>query len=161
LQTSRKHRVGQMRCQKRVWYLFAILTPMIALDAGPARTGDQGAATQSANRFRGPVALALLDDGKTLLTANRRSGSLSMIDTATNAVTGEVAVGKQLSGLVQVPGRDLLLAIDEAAHELIVLAQEARSPTVVSRLPVAEYPVSVEVSRDGRRCFVASLWSRR
>src|SRR5437899_8902320 len=50
-------------------------------------------------RFRGPVALVLADEGKTLLTANRRAGSISIVDTAAGRVTGEVSFGKRLSAL--------------------------------------------------------------
>lgn len=112
-------------------------------------------------QFRGPVALALLDDGKLLLTANRRSGSISVIDTAADRVTGDVSIGKKLSDLVAVPGRDLLLATDEEAHEVILVLRKDRTLSVAARLPVAAYPVSIAVNRAGTRCFVASLWTRR
>ena len=126
-----------------------------------APRADEPIQQQREPRFRGPVALVLLDDGKLLLTANRRSGSISVIDTAGARVTDEIAVGKKLSDLVAVAGRDLLLATDEAAHEVILLSHNGRNLTVAARMPVAPYPVSIVVNGDGTRCFVASLWSRR
>jgi len=113
------------------------------------------------SRFRGPVALVLLDEGKLLLTANRRSGSISVIDTEASRVTDEISVGKKLSDLVAVPGRDLLLATDEESHEVILITRQNCALSVISRLPVAAYPVTIAVNPDGTRCFVASLWSRR
>jgi DNA-binding beta-propeller fold protein YncE len=112
-------------------------------------------------RFRGPVALVLADEGKTLLTANRRAGSISVIDTAADRVMGELPVGTKLSALAAVPGGQYLLATDEAAHELLLISRDENSISVVTRLPIAQYPVSVRISPDGKRCFVASLWSRR
>jgi len=150
-----------MRFQRRGWYLLIILVPIATCVVSRAHLGDESATNRSAVRFRGPVALVLLDDGKTLLTANRRSGSISFVDTATAKVANEVPVGKRLSGLVQVSGGDLLLAIDEAAHELILLERKGSSLSIVSRLKVAEYPVSVQITADGSRCYVAALWSRQ
>src|SRR5262245_19171730 len=45
-------------------------------------------------KFRGPVSLILADDGKTLLAANRRAGSISIVDTMAGRVITEVSVGK-------------------------------------------------------------------
>jgi YVTN family beta-propeller protein len=103
----------------------------------------------------------MIDDGKLLLSANRRSGSISVIDTVAGRVTDEISVGKKLSALVAIPGRDLLLATDEQAHEVILIHRTGRKLSVATRVPVAAYPVSIAVNRDGTRCFVASLWSRR
>src|SRR5262245_2614428 len=98
-----------MGFQKWGWFRFVLLVPLIASSFSPAPGADESITKQTARRFRGPVALVLLDGGKTLLTANRRSGSISIVDTKTLAVTGEMAAGKKLSGLVAVPGQDWLL----------------------------------------------------
>jgi len=132
--------------------IFAYCSGSTAVE--PSSTGRE-------RRFRGPVALVLLDDGKLLLTANRRSGTVSIVDTAESRMAGEIAFGKKLSDLLAVPGFDLLLTTDEEAHEAILLRRDGRSLTVVTRVPVAPYPVSIAVDRDATKCFVASLWSRR
>src|SRR5579871_3433291 len=97
--------------RKKHGFYFAVLVSLTA-----AIRTTTTAEPQQLRRFRGPFALALVDDGKTLLVANRRSGSISIVDTATNAVTGEAPLGRKLSGLVKVPGQNRLLAIDEGAH---------------------------------------------
>ena len=136
--------------------LAATSAAVVALHA------NEPASMDGQPRFRGPVALVLLDDGELLLTANRRSGSISEIDTETRRVTDEISIGKKLSGLVAIPGRELLLATDEEAHEVILIRRKGRNWTVAARLPVAAYPVSIAVNREGTaRGFVASLWSRR
>jgi YVTN family beta-propeller protein len=112
--------------------------------------------------LRRPVALQFSGDGMTLYVANQQSGTISVVDAAGKKVVSEMAVGKKLSGLLILPQRNLLLATDEAAHQVILLKTAAPDPLkVIQRLPVSAYPVSIVPSADGKRCFVASLWSRR
>src|SRR5579872_2383694 len=149
------HRLNKTRIAVQALLLVAISALSSILQA------DEPISREREPRFRGPVALVLLDDGKLLLTANRRSGSISVIDAESGLVTDEVPVGKKLSDLVAAPGRDLLLATDEEAHEVILMSRAGRRLTVIARAPIAPYPVSITVSRDQARCWVASLWSRR
>lgn len=116
----------------------------------------------SRTRLRRPVALQFSADGKTLYVANRDSGTISIVDTEGKKVVHEASVGKKLSGLAILPSRNLLLATDEGAHEIVLLKLDSASePKVIQRQPVSPYPVSIISSADGKRCFVASLWSRR
>ncbi len=107
------------------------------------------------------MALALVDDGKHLLVANRKSGSVSVIDLSTRQVTGETYVGRRISDLAIIPGGQYLLATDEAADELILLNRDGRKPSRVCRLHAGRSPVSVRLTLDGSRTYVASLWSRQ
>ncbi|HEY2252436.1 MAG TPA: cytochrome c peroxidase [Planctomycetaceae bacterium] len=111
--------------------------------------------------FRGPAALIVSADGQRVLTANRRSGTISIVDPVARRVISETAVGKKLSSLVSVPRTALLLTTDEAEHVLILASQQGDRIQVVARLPVAAYPVSVVCRSDGQRCYVVSLWSRQ
>lgn len=114
------------------------------------------------SRLRAPIALALADDGKLLLAANQRSGTVSLVDLATRHVVGETSIGKQLSDLVSLPGhQDSFLCTDSESHELCLLARHGHEISIVDRLRVSPYPVSVRVDKTGNRCFVASLWSRK
>lgn len=107
-----------------------------------------------------PVALALSDE-RWLAVANRRSGTVAVIDLTTRRVVGETKVARTLSDLVALPSRHRLLALDEDVGELIVLECRGGLPTPIGRTAVAPFPVSLQVTRDGNRCFVASQWSRR
>src|SRR5579863_5544189 len=109
---------------------------------------DESVSADREPRFRGPVALVLLDDGHVLLTANRRSGSISVIDAGQANVIDEITIGKNLSDLVAVTGRNLLLATDDETHELVLLKRDGRKLKVARRLPVAQYPVSIAVNPD-------------
>ena len=60
-----------------------LLASPAEIGRGRARPGDS-----PARRLRQPVALAFVDGGKTLLAANRRSGSLSVIDAASRQGRG-------------------------------------------------------------------------
>ena len=123
---------------------------------------EPGTATPSeAVRARQPVALAIVDGGKTLLAANGRSGSLSVVDTATRRVVAEHDVGRGLADLAVLPDGRHLLAVDRAAGELLLLEHRDRSLRVVGRIAVGPDPVRVVVPAGGSSCVVASTWPRR
>jgi len=112
-------------------------------------------------RLRRPVVLVLSPDERHLYAANRASGSISVIDLESKSVAAEPDVGRQLSDMVALPERGLLLVTDEAAHELIFIAADGANLTVRQRLPVSGYPVGLAISLNRQQCFVTSLWSRR
>ena len=111
--------------------------------------------------LRRPVALVPAADGKRLYVANRRCGTVSVVDLAWPRVVTEAAAGRMLADLAAVPGGRSLVAVDEAAHELIVLDIAEGSVRVAGRLAVSPYPVGTRVSPDDKACAVASVWSRR
>ena len=114
-----------------------------------------------ARRLRQPVALAVADGGNSLFVANRRSGSLSVIDTTTRNVVAEFDIGRGLADLAALPGGRHLLAVDQASDELLLIDIRDRVCRVVDRLKVSADPVRLVVSTDGKWCALASLWSRR
>jgi YVTN family beta-propeller protein len=109
--------------------------------------------------LRRPVALALADAGRWLFVANQRTGTVSVIDTASGTVAGEVPVGRRLSDLAVTP--DGVVVADEEAGELVVLRRHGSRLDTPVRVPVGQGPVSIQVAADGSRCYVASRWSRR
>jgi YVTN family beta-propeller protein len=108
-----------------------------------------------------PIALACIDRGKTLVVGNRRSGSLSIVDTASHRLVGEQAVGQGLSDLAVLASDRHLVALDQAADQLILLEVRDRSFTVVDRVKISPDPVGLVVLPGGSSCVVGSLWSRR
>jgi DNA-binding beta-propeller fold protein YncE len=117
-------------------------------------------ADESIVQIRKPVAIAIVDEGRRIITANHRSGTISLLNLADQKQIREVPVGKQLSDIVTTIDPQRLLVTDEAAHQLISLKLSPTECKVEKRLAVSPYPVSVRVSADGTRAFVASLWSR-
>src|SRR5262249_36643314 len=100
---------------------------------------------------RRPVALALADDSRWLFAANRRAGTVSVIDTAAAKSVAEMSVGGQLADLVITPDGGHLLAVDEAAGELIRLKREGSQLKPAQRVKVGPTPVCVRASADGAR----------
>lgn len=118
--------------------------------------------------FRRPSSAVLLNEGTLLAIANRRSGSVTLVDAITGAIQSETKIGQEISDLAALPRSSKLALTDFARHELIFVDVDESSLKVdesslktVRRIPVARYPVTVEAAPDGTVCAVASLWSRR
>ena len=146
----------------------AFVTVFCAGIAAPAGSGWlQGADElhrRAASEPRRPSALVLADSDRQLWVANERTGTISLIDTDRLVVVAESVVGERLTDLLGASGPDRMLALDGAAHQLLVLSHSSdREPRleVIHRVPVTPYPARVSSSHGGRRCFVTSLWSRR
>ena len=139
-------------------------------------SGTSGAVAELPAKLRYPVALATATDR--LYAGCSRSGTVSVVDTRRNQVLGEVEVGQRLADLVILPDQRHLLAVDEAAHQVILLQRNdmptvhsASSPEpllqpapllqVVQRLRIPGSPVRVILCGNGRMAAVASLWARR
>ncbi len=130
--------------------------------------GAEEPATSTANlptHLRRPVALVVSPDGSRAYVANRRSGTISVVDLSAEKTIAEFSVGKQLSDLERDRTGQRLIALDDAAHEMIVLQVGAENAgpelKVVQRLPVPPYPVRVILSADGLQAYVSSVWSRQ
>jgi YVTN family beta-propeller protein len=137
---------------------FAILATILVCSNFPSARADKSVTKPLLRR---PVALALANDGKWLFVANRDSGTISVIDTAALRVTAEPTVGRRLSDMAIAPDSSKLLATDEDANELIVLARNGSSLKITQRVKVSPNPVTVRVAPDGSHCTVAGRWSWR
>ena len=115
----------------------------------------------AAAQLRRPVALAPSRSPTFLLSANRDAGSISVIDVEAMRVVDEVTIGQRLSALAAVPQTNLLIATDEATHEVILFSCDDFIVQTRFRLGVGHTPVDVRVTADGSRCFVSSLWARQ
>ena len=121
----------------------------------------QRSSGELAPRVRRPGALICIDQGKTLLVANRRSGSLSIIEVATRRAVAEHDVGRALSDLAALRGERRLLAADGIANELLLLEYHDREVRVVDRLGISPDPVCVITLGHSASWAAASRWSRR
>lgn len=116
-------------------------------------------AVELQTRLRRPVAIATSSDQKWIYTANRDSGSVSVINAADRSVVAEIDVGGQLTGIA-VWDDESLLVLDGEAHELVLLSGGGSEWEITQRLSVARYPVRLIADVESGRCFVSSLWSR-
>jgi YVTN family beta-propeller protein len=146
----------------RIALVGAVLGGMaLASSRGERASPADARAPEPRSGQRRPVALALADKGKWLFVANQQCGTISVIDTAALKIADEVTVGRKVSDLVVTPDGTNVVAVDEDAGELIVLRRCESRLDAPARVAVGPGPVSVQVSADGSRCFVASLWARR
>jgi DNA-binding beta-propeller fold protein YncE len=159
--------IGSCRFVKRLGGRAVFATVVVLAQAGmsPVWTADTAPTSirisASQPRLRYPVAVVLADGGKRLLAANQRSGTVSIVDVPGRRVEAEYQIGRNLSDLVSVSGTDgLFLCTDWGGNTLDLIERRNSDLKVVASLTVSDFPASVCCDRDGRRCFVASLWSR-
>jgi len=128
--------------------------------------GMQDTATTAAEPLaastRRPIALVAVKDY--VVVANRRSGSLSYIDTATHSVVGEQRVAGRIADLVaKSDGSGVLVLDDDQRRVLEVQIKRGKSgPESITRsvcqLPMT--PVKLILAPKPQRLFVSSRWSR-
>jgi YVTN family beta-propeller protein len=134
---------------------IAILLPILLL---PSQADSDELSLRV--QHRRPAAAVLIDGGSRLCVANRRSGTLSLVNVAARSVF-EKQIGQQLSDIVALPGSDRLLVSDFAGGAVIVVKHAADELQIVDRVDVAAWPESITVNEQGNLVCVASLWSRR
>ncbi|AGA31468.1 YVTN family beta-propeller repeat protein [Singulisphaera acidiphila DSM 18658] len=144
-------------CSRR--FVAGLMTLLILASAGGMVQGVEPESPLLC-QVRQPAGLCLSPDGSRLFVANRRSGSLSIIETQTSRVVAESQVGRGLADVVTLPGGNLL-AVDRDGNALLLLDVSGTTVRVVARQGVAADPVGLAVTPDGGACVVASLESRR
>lgn len=111
-------------------------------------------------RKRRPCKVLLTPDGDRLLVANRSSGTISVIDTASLEPVGEAHVADELTDLVH--WRDqYYLASDFANGQLVCFLVDGSEISVVSRIPTISFPQVLQLNRESSELLVGGLWSRR
>jgi len=143
----------------RAWIVCCAVVTASAVLGALSSYAAENVANESA--LRRPAALAVSNDGQTLVVANRDRGSLSVIDLAAQKVVAEQIIGKRLSDIVRLSENRSFLVTDEAAHELVRVKVDGSQVEVVDRLKLSPYPVSVTVCADRQTAAVASLWPRQ
>ncbi|MFO0905494.1 MAG: cytochrome c peroxidase [Pirellulales bacterium] len=119
---------------------------------------------------RRPVAAAPLGDGRHLLVANRRSGSISLVDCDQGVVVDELTLGGALESLAgPLPARrddaeadtdDVRwLAVDSQHGQLIEFSVRNRRLARRSTLATVSAAQSATLAAGGRRACVAGMWS--
>jgi YVTN family beta-propeller protein len=139
---------------KRFWIPMGILITALVL---------KSAELQSIPHLRHPVRLALLSGDSTLLVANSRSGSISMIELDSQKVTREWKVAREISDMVYIPEHDQILITDPVDHRLITLNHPPSTKTWLpgSELTLPNDPRHMAMHPSGHIAAVGSRWSRR
>ena len=106
--------------------------------------------------WRTPVSVAASGDGRWLATANRASGTVSLVD-----LTGEragtladaLAIGRR-PGAIAARGRDSFVAVTTEAGDLVVLAVKDGRLVETGRVHLGFEPHDVALSPDGATAWV-------
>lgn len=140
---------------------LTLATPWCPTALAQKEPPPRDAVTTLAARCRQPAALLLADNDTRLLVANRQSGSICVVDTGTLHVLAEHEVGRGLADLAT-PGDDRqLVAVDQAAGQILLLQRSEDSLSVLDRVAVSPDPVRIAILRDGRSLVAACRWSRK
>ena len=144
-----------------LWCRIALLVLYTGLVFREARAEDL------VPQLRRPVDAVWLDPGQVLLTANSRSGSVSIVDLGTWSVVREIGIGGQPVALLPL-SENRLAVIDQTANQLrfIQITRDPWTITVETELPLLRGPNSIVLvdedatDRTTRVVSVASLWDR-
>jgi len=103
--------------------------------------------------------LLLLGCGATLVVGTERiyvdnsgGADISVIDPATDAVTGVIRVSRHPHGIVASPDKSRLYVSSEAEEVLDVV--DLASSQVIHRVPLGRQPNNLAITPDGRRVYV-------
>jgi cytochrome c peroxidase len=138
-----------------------LATLMLAAGKEPKASDGTPADSTSSPRIRRPNALALSEDGRWLFVANERSGTISIVDATARRVTRELAAGASAVDLALTPDQKQLLVVDRRGNQLVVFPRVDSQLGTPRRMKLAESPITIQVTPDGSRASVASLWSHR
>src|SRR5690242_9631288 len=104
---------------------------------------------------RSPVDLALTADETWLVTANRSSNTVSLVDVKGGQVVDEVPCGRRPAGLAITPDGRRVLVTASFSGDLSVLEIAAGKLLPAGSLRLGFGPVGVAVSPDGKLAYVA------
>ena len=104
-----------------------------------------------------PVWAVARSDSARVYVLNSGSGTLSAIDTASDAVLSNVPVGAGANFMTYDGKLNRLYVTNPTANTMTGLSIAADPPTVLFTVPVAASPITVAVLPDGTRAYVASV----
>lgn len=120
-------------------------------------TTDKVLATITDSSLNGPALVALTPDGKTVYVSNQISNTVTIISTATNSVTGRIAVGQIPLGLAVTVDGKLLYVANGADSTVSVISTATNS--VTATISGLAGPEGLVVTPDGNSVLVANTAS--
>lgn len=100
-----------------------------------------------------PEDSALSRDGRELYVCNREAAKISIIDTATRKLKGEISTGQGPVRIEVAPDGTLVYAL---MHDKAIGFADAKAKRELTRVPVEGSPVSLHLSSDGTLAYAAS-----
>jgi YVTN family beta-propeller protein len=102
-----------------------------------------------------PAGLAITPDGRKLVVADQLGDAVSVIDTATGAVTTTPAGHRPLSVTLSTDGRTAYVT-NQGASDVSVVDVAGTAPAVIKTLPVGLHPNKSVLSGDSSTLYVAN-----
>ena len=106
-----------------------------------------------------PSAVVLPAESSFAFVANEGTGVVSSVELTTGRIVAEFSVGQTLTDLIECPGRNLILAVDNQARCVRVLKRIREVVTEVQTLPLAEAPLRIALTPDGTTACVTYQWA--
>jgi YVTN family beta-propeller protein len=102
-----------------------------------------------------PAGIAVTPDGTRAYVTNFVSNSVSVIETATNAVTATIRVGVEpYYGVAITPDGTRAYVTNEGSNSVSVI--KTATNKVVKTIPVGIVPAGIAITSDGSRAYVAN-----
>src|ERR1700693_405313 len=118
---------------KTVWqYLSIVLLLVTAMGLGPTAAQAQTLA----------------------YVTNQCSTTVTVIDTANNAIVATIPIGAVPAGAAITPDGTRVYVADEGSNTISVIS--TTSNTVIATIPVGVAPVAIAITPDGTRAYVAN-----
>jgi gliding motility-associated-like protein len=99
-----------------------------------------------------PSWIMISPDGKTIYVGDYNIGSVSVINTATNTITGTITVGTFPWGMAISPDGSTLYVANGNSYAISVI--NTSSNTVTATIPLTSAPTGIALSPDGTRLYV-------
>ncbi|WP_255286754.1 MULTISPECIES: YncE family protein [unclassified Bacillus (in: firmicutes)] len=101
-----------------------------------------------------PEGVAVLPNGARVYVTNFNSGTVSVIDTATNTVTATITVGAYPDDIAFKPDGTRAYVVNYGSNSVSVI--DTSTNRVVAIIPVGMVPYAVDITPDGTRGYVTN-----
>lgn len=103
-----------------------------------------------------PTSIAIAPNGKHAYVANRFSGTVMVIETATNAVIATTPVPSMLEGMAISPDGQRVYVTSRAGQDAVVVIDTSTNTILETLTGVGSAPGRIAVSPDGKLVYVAN-----
>lgn len=147
-----------MPCRICITFAILIVSAFFSVERDTlAFPGFQRSSNVLSAELRRPAAMCWIVRGKIIAVANSASGTVSLINVDTGAIT-ESKLGEQLTAITWVEKLQQLAIVDQTANLLMFASMDRGQLAVENRIEVGRGAKQVAVSAGQNHIAVTSLW---